>query len=108
MAGLLKEDRVNAVLLVGLTELYARRRCDAHYLEEEGLQPRVLVSCAIIRNACVRRASSGPLRIGPSFRAPDEPEFQTRVLRDVLALFEHGAIPGIEDLRTMRQDKTWI
>ena len=39
-----------------------------------------------------------PFELGRPFGAPDEPEFQTRVLRDVLALFEHdGPSPVLED-----------
>ncbi|MBT5496378.1 MAG: hypothetical protein HOK54_11590 [Alphaproteobacteria bacterium] len=39
-----------------------------------------------------------PFELGRPFGAPDEPEFQTRVLRDVLALFEHeGPSPALEN-----------
>ncbi len=39
-----------------------------------------------------------PFELGRPFGAPNEPEFQTRVLRDVLALFEHeGPSPVLED-----------
>ena len=36
-----------------------------------------------------------PFELGRPFGAPDNPKFQSRVLRDVLALFEHGGPPPV-------------
>jgi hypothetical protein len=68
-------------------------------LEEEGL---ATAGISLVRDNTERlrppRFIWVPFELGRPFGAPDEPEFQTRVLRDVLALFEHdGPSPVLED-----------
>jgi hypothetical protein len=68
-------------------------------LEEEGL---ATAGISLVRDNTERlrppRFVWVPFELGRPFGAPDEPEFQTRVLRDVLALFEHdGPSPVLED-----------
>jgi hypothetical protein len=71
----------------------------AHYLEEEGL---ATVGISLVRDNTERlrppRFLWVPFELGRPFGAPDEPEFQTRVLREALALLEHnGPSPVLVD-----------
>ena len=70
----------------------------AHYLERQGLATTVIV---LIRDhaALVRppRALFVPFELGRPFGAPDEPDFQRRVLVDALALLERTDGPLLVD-----------
>lgn len=78
--------------------------------KRKGSQPRVLVSCVIIRNACVRRASSG----SPSNWAGLSGHRMNRSFKLVFCAMSWPcssmrARPRYwKTLRTMRPDKTWI
>ena len=68
----------------------------AHYLEEEGV-PTAGIS--LVRDNTKRlrppRFLWTPFELGRPFGAPNEPAFQTRVLRSVLALFDHAGPPPV-------------
>jgi hypothetical protein len=70
----------------------------AHYLEAEGL-PTALIS--LIREHTERmkppRALAVPFPLGRPFGAPNEPEFQARVLRTVLDLLDRNDGPILDD-----------
>ena len=70
----------------------------AHYLEREGLPTTVI---ALIRDHVAKvappRALFVPFELGRPFGAPDEPEFQRRVLFDALALLERMDGPLLVD-----------
>ncbi|HUZ74170.1 MAG TPA: hypothetical protein VMU87_14405 [Stellaceae bacterium] len=70
----------------------------AHYLEREGI-PTTLIGAIRDHVALLRppRALVVPFELGRPFGAPDAPEFQRRVLRDVLALLERTDGPILVD-----------
>ena len=69
-----------------------------HYLEERGL---ATVGISLVRDNTKRirppRALWVPFELGRPFGAPNETDFQTKVLRSVLALFERADGPVILD-----------
>lgn len=69
-----------------------------HYLEREGL-PTAQVSLIREQTAAIRppRALWVPFMLGRPFGAPNQPEFQRRVLRALLGLFERASGPVLED-----------
>lgn len=69
-----------------------------HYLEREGV-PTAQVSLIREQTAAIRppRALWVPFMLGRPFGAPNEPDFQRRVLRHLLSLFERPAGPVLED-----------
>jgi hypothetical protein len=69
-----------------------------HYLEREGV-PTAQVSLIREQTAAIKppRALWVPFMLGRPFGAPNEPAFQRRVLRHLLALFERDAGPVLED-----------
>lgn len=69
-----------------------------HFIEREGV-PTSQVSLIREQTAAIRppRALWVPFMLGRPFGAPNEPDFQRRVLRAVLALFERGPGPVLED-----------
>ncbi len=70
----------------------------SHYFEEEGIPT---TSPSLIREHTERlhppRALVVPFELGRPFGAPDEPEFQRRVLTACLELFERKSGPVLED-----------
>lgn len=71
----------------------------AHYLEDEGI-PTVGISLIRTHTEKMRppRALAVPFELGRPFGAPNEPDFQRRVLRMALELFEgHDTPPVLED-----------
>ena len=70
----------------------------AHYLENEGI-PTTLI--ALVREHVKKmkppRALAVPFELGRPFGAPNNPEFQRRVLSDVLGLLERNDGPILED-----------
>lgn len=70
----------------------------SHYFEDEGIPT---TSVSLIRAHTERlhppRALAVPFELGRPFGAPDEPEFQRRVLRACLELFERESGPVLED-----------
>lgn len=70
----------------------------SHYLEREGV-PTAQVSLIREQTAAIRppRALWVPFMLGRPFGAPNEPEFQRRVLRHLLSLFERPAGAVLED-----------
>lgn len=69
-----------------------------HYIEREGV-PTAQVSLIREQTAAIRppRALWVPFMLGRPFGAPNEPAFQRKVLRALLALFERPAGPVLED-----------
>lgn len=69
-----------------------------HYIEREGV-PTAQISLIREQTAAIRppRALWVPFMLGRPFGAPDEPDFQRRVLRALLALFERSSGPVLED-----------
>jgi hypothetical protein len=69
-----------------------------HYLEREGV-PTAQVSLIREQTAAAKppRALWVPFMLGRPFGAPNEPDFQRRVLRHLLSLFERQAGPVLED-----------
>ncbi len=69
-----------------------------HYLEREGV-PTAQISLIREQTAAIRppRALWVPFMLGRPFGAPNDPEFQDRVLRALLLLFERAAGPVLED-----------
>jgi hypothetical protein len=69
-----------------------------HYLEREGV-PTAQVSLIREQTAAIRppRALWVPFMLGRPFGAPNEPDFQRRVLHALLSLFERSAGPVLED-----------
>ena len=70
----------------------------AHYLEREGL-PTTQISLIRKHTEGLRppRALFVPFELGRPFGAPNEPDFQRRVLLDALKLLERNDGPFIED-----------
>ncbi len=70
----------------------------AHYLEDEGIPTTQI---ALIRKHAEEikppRALAVPFELGRPLGAPNEPEFQRRVLRDCLDLLERESGPVLED-----------
>jgi len=70
----------------------------AHYLEDEGI---ATVGISLIRTHTEKirppRALAVPFELGRPFGAPDEPDFQRRVLRDLLGLLARKSGPVLED-----------
>ncbi len=68
-----------------------------HYLEREGV-PTAQISLIREQTAAIRppRALWVPFMLGRPLGAPNQPDFQRRVLRHLLSLFERGA-PVLED-----------
>ena len=70
----------------------------AHYLEDEGIPTTQI---ALIRKHAEEikppRALAVPFELGRPLGAPNEPDFQRRVLRSCLELLERGAGPVPED-----------
>ncbi len=69
-----------------------------HYLEREGI-PTAQISLIREQTVAIRppRALWVPFMLGRPFGAPNEPDFQRKVLLHLLSLFEHGAGPVLED-----------
>lgn len=69
-----------------------------HYIEREGV-PTAQVSLIREQTAAIRppRALWVPFMLGRPFGVPNEPDFQRKVLRALLSLFEHSACPVLED-----------
>jgi hypothetical protein len=69
-----------------------------HYIEREGV-PTAQISLIREQTAAIKppRALWVPFMLGRPFGAPDQPEFQRRVLRALLALFERSGGPVLED-----------
>ncbi len=69
-----------------------------HYLEREGI-PTAQISLIREQTAAIRppRALWVPFMLGRPFGAPDAPDFQRKVLRALLYLFERAAGPVLED-----------
>ncbi len=69
-----------------------------HYLEREGI-PTAQISLIREQTAAIKppRALWVPFMLGRPFGAPNEPDFQRKVLRHLLSLFEHAAGPVLED-----------
>ena len=69
-----------------------------HYIEREGI-PTAQISLIREQTAAIRppRALWVPFMLGRPFGAPNEPDFQRRVLRHLLSLFERSAGPVLED-----------
>ena len=69
-----------------------------HYIEREGV-PTAQISLIREQTAAIRppRALWVPFLLGRPFGAPNEPDFQRRVLRNLLSLFERSAGPVLED-----------
>lgn len=69
-----------------------------HYLEREGI-PTAQISLIREQTAAIKppRALWVPFMLGRPFGAPNEPDFQRRVLRHLLSLFEHTTGPVLED-----------
>ncbi|HCP00523.1 MAG: hypothetical protein CL573_00010 [Alphaproteobacteria bacterium] len=70
----------------------------AHYLEDEGIPTTLL---ALVRKHVEEikppRALVVPFELGRPIGAPNEPDFQRRVLRDCLELLEKGSGPVLKD-----------
>lgn len=70
----------------------------AHYLEDEGI---ATTQISLIRKHTETikppRALAVPFELGRPFGAPNEPDFQRRVLRDCLELLTRPAGPVLED-----------
>jgi hypothetical protein len=69
-----------------------------HYIEREGV-PTAQVSLIREQTAAIRppRALWVPFMLGRPFGAPNTPDFQRRVLRALLSLFERSSGPVLED-----------
>lgn len=69
-----------------------------HYIEREGV-PTAQISLIREQTAAIQppRALWVPFLLGRPFGAPNEPEFQRRVLRALLSLFERPTGPVLED-----------
>jgi hypothetical protein len=69
-----------------------------HYIEREGV-PTAQISLIREQTAAIRppRALWVPFMLGRPFGAPNEPDFQRRVLSALLSLFEFPAGPVLED-----------
>lgn len=69
-----------------------------HYIEREGV-PTAQVSLIREQTAAASppRALWVPFMLGRPFGAPNEPDFQRKVLRALLSLFERSAGPVLED-----------
>jgi hypothetical protein len=69
-----------------------------HYIEREGV-PTAQISLIREQTAAIKppRALWVPFMLGRPFGAPDAPDFQRRVLRALLALFERSSGPVLED-----------
>lgn len=69
-----------------------------HYLEREGV-PTAQISLIREQTAAINppRALWVPFMLGRPFGAPNEPDFQRRVLRHLVSLFERPAGPILED-----------
>jgi len=69
-----------------------------HYIEREGV-PTAQISLIREQTAAIMppRALWVPFLLGRPFGAPNEPDFQRKVLRALLSLFEHPAGPVLEN-----------
>jgi hypothetical protein len=69
-----------------------------HYIEREGV-PTAQLSLIREQTAAIRppRALWVPFMLGRPFGAPNEPDFQRKVLRALLALFDRAPGPVLED-----------
>jgi hypothetical protein len=69
-----------------------------HFIEREGV-PTSQISLIRAQTAAIRppRALWVPFMLGRPFGAPNEPDFQRRVLRAMLSLFERAPGPVLED-----------
>jgi hypothetical protein len=69
-----------------------------HFIEREGV-PTAQISLIREQTAAIRppRALWVPFMLGRPFGAPNAPDFQRRVLRALLALFDRAAGPVLED-----------
>lgn len=69
-----------------------------HYLEQEGV-PTAQISLIREQTAAIKppRALWVPFMLGRPFGAPNEPDFQRKVLRTLLSLFERPTGPVLED-----------
>jgi hypothetical protein len=69
-----------------------------HYIERQGV-PTAQISLIREQTAAIKppRALWVPFMLGRPFGAPNEPDFQRKVLRALLSLFEHPAGPVLED-----------
>jgi hypothetical protein len=69
-----------------------------HYIEREGV-PTAQISLIREQTAAIRppRALWVPFVLGRPFGAPNEPDFQRKVLRALLSLFERSPGPVLED-----------
>ena len=70
----------------------------AHYIEDEGI-PTTQISLIRTHTEKIKppRALAVPFELGRPLGAPNEPEFQRRVLLEVLKLLEKPAGPVLED-----------
>ena len=99
LAGLLKKDRVNAVLLVPVCPLCTVAVGGlARFLEDEGLST-VHISLIRLHTEQIKppRALWVPFELGRPFGPPDNPAFQTRVLLEALELFAAENGPVLKD-----------
>ena len=69
-----------------------------HYIEREGV-PTAQISLIREQTAAINppRALWVPFMLGRPFGAPNEPDFQRKVLRAALSLFERASGPVLED-----------
>lgn len=69
-----------------------------HFIEREGV-PTAQISLIREQTAAIRppRALWVPFMLGRPFGAPNAPDFQRKVLRALLGLFEHTSGPVLED-----------
>lgn len=69
-----------------------------HYIEREGV-PTAQISLIREQTAAIKppRALWVPFMLGRPFGAPNAPDFQRKVLRALLGLFEHNSGPVLED-----------
>ena len=69
-----------------------------HYIEREGV-PTAQISLIREQTAVIKppRALWVPFLLGRPFGAPNEPDFQRKVLRALVSLFERPAGPALED-----------
>jgi hypothetical protein len=69
-----------------------------HYIEREGV-PTAQISLIREQTAAIKppRALWVPFMLGRPFGAPNEPEFQRKVLHALLALFERASGPVLDD-----------
>lgn len=79
----------------------------AHYLEDEGI-PTTSISLIRTHTEKIKppRALAVPFELGRPFGAPNEPEFQCRVLRDCLELLTRPSGPVLDDFPDLPPGET--